>query len=75
MLDPYTVARITKYINEQIKLTTDHICHGVDTLAQLQYSKGRLNALEALLQDLKDLQKENIDGDDEDNKTQRIRNP
>ena len=75
MLDPYTLSRITTRINEQIKLVTDHICHGVDTIEQLQYSKGRLNALEALLQDLKDLQKENIDGDDEDNKTQRIRNP
>ena len=74
MLDPYTLSRITKRINEQITLITQHICHGVDTEEQLQYSKVRLNALEALLQDLKDLQKENIDGDD-DNKTQRIRNP
>ena len=74
MLDPYTVTRITTRINEQIKLITEHLCHGVDTVDQLQYSKGRLNALEALLQDLKDLQKENIDGND-DNKTQRIRNP
>jgi len=74
VLDPYTVSRITKRIDEQIKLITEHLCHGVDTVDQLQYSKGRLNALEALLQDLKDLQKENIDGDD-DNKTQRIRNP
>jgi hypothetical protein len=74
MLDPYTTSRITKHINEQIKLTTEHICHGIDTIEQLQYSKGRLNALEALLQDLKDLQKENIDGDD-DNQTQRTRNP
>ena len=74
MLDPYTVSRITTRINEQIKLITEHLCHGVDTVDQLQYSKGKLNALEALLQDLKDLQKENIDGDD-DNKTQRIRNP
>ena len=74
MLDPYTVSRITTRIDEQIKLITEHLCHGVDTVDQLQYSKGRLNALEALLQDLKDLQKENIDGDD-DNKTQRIRNP
>ena len=74
MLDPYTVSRITTLINEQIKLITEHLCHGVDTVDQLQYSKGRLNALEALLQDLKDLQKENIDGDD-DNQTQRTRNP
>ena len=74
MLDPYTVTRITTRINEQIKLITEHLCHGVDTVDQLQYSKGRLNALEALLQDLKDLQKENIDGED-DNQAQRIRNP
>ena len=74
MLDPYTVSRITTRIDEQIKLITEHLCHGVDTIDQLQYSKGRLNALEALLQDLKDLQKENIDGDD-DNKTQRTGNP
>ena len=74
MLDPFTLSRITKRINEQIKLITQHICHGVDTVEQLQYSKGRLNALEALLQDLKDLQKENIDGED-DNQAQRIRNP
>jgi hypothetical protein len=38
-------------------------------MEQLQYSRGRLNALEALLQDLKNLQKENIDGDDENNQT------
>jgi len=69
MLDPYTLDRIYKLINQEIEVIKEHICHGVDTIEKLQYSRGRLNANEALLQDLKNLQKENIDGDDEDNQT------
>ena len=69
MLDPYTLDKIYKLLNKEIEAIKEHICHGVDTMEQLQYSRGRLNALEALLQDLKNLQKENIDGDDEDNQT------
>ena len=64
MLDPYTLDKIYTLLNKEIAAIKEHICHGVDTIEKLQYSKGRLNALEALLQDLKDLQKENIDGDD-----------
>lgn len=73
-LDFFTLETLKKHINKEIETIREHLCHGVDTIEKLQYSRGRLNALEALLQDLKDLQKENIDGDD-DNKTQRIRNP
>ena len=69
MLDPFTLEKIFTLINKEIEAIKEHICHGVDTMEQLQYSRGRLNALEALLQDLKNLQKENIDGDDEDNQT------
>ena len=69
MLDPYTLDSIYKLLNREIEAIKEHICHGVDTMEKLQYSRGRLNALEALLQDLKNLQKENIDGDDEDNQT------
>ena len=69
MLDPYTLDKIYKLLNKEIEATKEHICHGVDTIEKLQYSRGRLNANEALLQDLKNLQKENIDGDDEDNQT------
>ena len=69
MLDPYTLDRVSKLIKEEIETVKEHICQGVDTMEKLQYSRGRLNANEALLQDLKNLQKENIDGDDEDNKT------
>ena len=69
MLDPYTLTKTFKLINTEIEAIKEHLCHGVDTMEKLQYSRGRLNALEALLQDLKNLQKENIDGDDEDNQT------
>jgi len=69
MLDPYTLDKIYKLINKEIETIKEHICQGVDTIEKLQYSRGRLNANEALLQDLKNLQKENIDGDDEDNQT------
>ena len=69
MLDPYTLDRVSKLINQEIETVKEHICQGVDTMEKLQYSRGRLNANEALLQDLKNLQKENIDGDDEDNQT------
>ena len=72
-LDFFTVETLKKHINKEIDTIREHICHSIDTIEKLQYSRGRLNALEALLQDLKDLQKENIDGDD--NQTQRIRNP
>jgi len=69
MLDPYTLDKVFKLINQEIETVKEHICQGVDTMEKLQYSRGRLNANEALLQDLKNLQKENIDGDDEDNQT------
>tara|TARA_R100001086_G_scaffold226217_1_gene144814 strand:+ start:85 stop:294 length:210 start_codon:yes stop_codon:yes gene_type:complete len=69
MLDPYTLDKIYKLLNKEIEAIKDHLCHSVDTMEQLQYSRGRLNALEALLHDLKNLQKESIDGDDETNQT------
>jgi|TARA_R100001530_G_C4202307_1_gene125143 hypothetical protein len=62
-LDPFTLQTLKVHINKEINAVKDHICQGVDTLEKLQYSRGRLNAYEALLQDFKNLQKENIDGD------------
>ena len=62
-LDHYTYEIFVKHINKDIDAVKEHICHGVDTIEKLKYYRGRLNALEALLQDLKDLQKENIDDD------------
>ena len=65
MLDYHTKEQIVNVINKSIKDTKDHICYGVETESQLMYARGRLSALETLLQDLKDLQRneENVDDD------------
>jgi hypothetical protein len=68
MLDLGTLDQVRHYIKKQIEQTKDHLCYGVDTIDKLQYSRGKLNALEALLQDLKDLQK-NMENVDDDNNT------
>jgi phosphatidylserine decarboxylase len=57
MHDPETIQSLIHYIRKRIDDTKDHIVYGVDNLEQLQYAKGKIGALEALLQDLKDLQK------------------
>tara|TARA_R100000951_G_scaffold31406_1_gene26909 strand:- start:3886 stop:4095 length:210 start_codon:yes stop_codon:yes gene_type:complete len=64
-LDLDTLAAIKHYINKQIKQIKDDIVYGIDTIDNLKYSKGKLSALETLLQDLKDLQRneENVDDD------------
>ena len=48
--------------NKSIKDIRDHLCYGVETVDQLMYARGRLSALETLLQDIKNLQKEDNDG-------------
>ena len=62
MLDPYTAEQIKNVINRSIRDIKDHICYGVETESQLMYARGRLSALEALLQDIKSLHKEDYDG-------------
>ena len=62
MLDHYTVEAIRNTINKEIQTIKDHICYGVETESQLMYARGRLSALETLLQDIKNLHKENDDG-------------
>jgi len=65
MMDLNTLQYIRNYIKKRIEETKQDICYGIDTLDRLHYAKGRLSALETLLQDLKDLQKkeENVDDD------------
>ena len=65
MYDPETIQSLIHYIRKRIDDTKDHIVYGVDNLEQLQYAKGKIGALEALLQDLKDLQKKGELVDDE----------
>ena len=62
MLDYHTKEQIVNVINKSIKDTKDHICYGVDSVDKLMYGRGRLSALETLLQDIKNLQKEDNDG-------------
>ena len=66
MLDIDTVQQIRHYIRKEIDKTKDHICYGIDKLENLHYAKGRLAALEAVLQDLKDLQNREDSIDDID---------
>ena len=56
MLDIDTIQTVRHFIKKEIQKTKDHICYGIDKIDQLHYAKGRLAALEAVLQDLKDLQ-------------------
>jgi len=62
MLDYHTKEQIVNVINRSIKDIKDHFCYGVETVDQLMYARGRLSALETLLQDIKNLQKEDNDG-------------
>tara|TARA_Y100001937_G_scaffold62211_1_gene85340 strand:+ start:150 stop:347 length:198 start_codon:yes stop_codon:yes gene_type:complete len=62
MLDPRTREQIENVIKRNIKDVKDHICYGVETESQLMYARGRLSALETLLQDIKNLHKEDNDG-------------
>jgi len=67
MLDVGTVKIVANYIKKRIDETKQDICYGIDSLDRLHYAKGKLNALEVLLQDLKDLQKKEENVDDDNN--------
>jgi|TARA_Y100000114_G_C11673672_1_gene285069 hypothetical protein len=64
-LDLDTLQAIRHYIKKQIDKTKEDLVYHVDTIDRLSYSRGKLSALETLLQDLKDLQRneENVDDD------------
>ena len=64
MLDIETIQTIRHYTRKEIDKTKDHIRYGIDKLDNLHYAKGKLAALEAVLQDLKDLQNREDDVDD-----------
>ena len=66
MLDIEPIQTIRHYIKKEISKTKDHICYGIDKLDNLHYAKGKLAALEAVLQDLKDLQNREDSVDDID---------
>ena len=62
MFDFRTIEAIKNTILKQIDSVKQHICYGVETESQLMYARGRLSGLETLLQDIKNLHKENDDG-------------
>tara|TARA_E500000178_G_scaffold289439_1_gene292542 strand:+ start:653 stop:820 length:168 start_codon:yes stop_codon:yes gene_type:complete len=54
-------------INKQIQKIKDDITYGVDSMESLHYARGKLSALEVLLQDLNDLLKRGDIDDDTNN--------
>ena len=62
MIDPFSADKIKTIINKEVANIKDHICYGVDTVEKLMYARGRLSSLEELLQDIRNLQKEDNDG-------------
>jgi len=64
-LDLDTLQSIRHFIKKQIDRVKEDLVYHVDTIDRLSYSRGKLSALETLLQDLKDLQRneENVDDD------------
>ena len=62
ILDYLTKEAIENIIKKQVEREKDHLIYGVDTIDKLMYCRGKISALEALLQDIKSLQKEDNDG-------------
>ena len=54
-IDPLQVLRAK--IKENINKYKEDLIYGVDTIENLQYARGKINALESLLQDINDLLK------------------
>ena len=57
MYDINTIQAIKQLIQKEIDNTKEHIVYNVKDLENLAFAKGKLNGMELLLQDLKDLQK------------------
>ena len=56
MYDADTVIAIQNIIKKDIEKIKEHIIYNIDNTEALAYAKGKLNGLELLLQDLKNLQ-------------------
>ena len=52
-----TIQVLRAKIRDNLEKYKEDVIYGVDTMENLQYARGRINALETLLQDLNDLQK------------------
>ena len=66
MYDIDTIQVLRAKIRDNLEKYKEDVIYGVDTMENLQYARGRINALETLLQDLKDLQNREDNVDDID---------
>ena len=57
MYDLDTLQVLRAKIKENINKYKEDLIYGVDTMENLQYARGKINALESLLQDINDLLK------------------
>jgi len=57
MYDIDTIQTVKKEIRKKVAELKEYISYSVDTMEELHYAKGKINALETLLQDLNDLQR------------------
>ena len=57
MYDIDTIQVFRANIKDSIAKYKDDLIYGVDTIENLQYARGKINALETLLQDINDLLK------------------
>tara|TARA_R100000353_G_scaffold112638_1_gene80689 strand:- start:448 stop:636 length:189 start_codon:yes stop_codon:yes gene_type:complete len=57
MYDIDTLQVLRAKIKENINKYKEDLIYGVDTMENLQYARGKINALESLLQDINDLLK------------------
>ena len=55
MYDIDTISAINDLIKKEIEVVKENIIYGIDTQEGLQYARGKINALETLLQELKNL--------------------
>jgi|TARA_R110002020_G_scaffold441224_2_gene651969 hypothetical protein len=62
MYDIETIQILRANIKDTLEKYKEDLIYGVDNMEKLQYARGKINALEVLLQDLNDLLKkdENI---------------
>ena len=61
MQDIDTIQDIRSIIKKTLEKYKEDVIYVVDTIENLQYARGKINALEALLQDLNDLLKKDND--------------
>ena len=57
MYDIDTISAINDLIKKEVEVVKENIIYSIDTQEGLQYARGKINALETLLQDINDLLK------------------